>query len=1508
MPPSSLLFTERCNSLRAFLSVVLCFCCMINANANTYYFSSSGNDSYTNVQAQNPATPWRSISKLNTIFNTLLPNDSVLLKRGDVFYGTINVSASGIFKRPVVLGAYGTGARPVVSGFTALTTWTAAGNGIYQASLTGAGADLNMVVINSQPQQIGRYPNADAANGGYLTYESFNDTLSITDSELTSATNWTGAEVVIRKKLWVLDRCKITAHTGNTIFYSNTNGSTYDCSNNYGYFFQNDIRTLDQFGEWYFNPVTKQLSIYFGSNAPSGYSIKAATIQSLVNINFERYITITGIAFEGGNLYGISANSSDYININDCSVTNIGGTGIYMEHASQVLIQNTSTYNLLSNAIRLACFTDSSLTIQNCVIKKTGVLRGMGSSGSLSYKAVSVDLSKNLLIQNNRVDTSGYVGIEFDGSNVLVKNNVVNYFGFNKDDAGGIYTWIPQGTAPELYSTNRVISGNIVMNGIGAAEGRSSTNPYVSGIYLDGQIANVDVVNNTIFNVAKNGIHCNNPTNVNITGNTCFNTLNAMSFMRWSWGDISNLKIRNNIFYPRYSAQRNLYYTNAALNEPVPVSLQSVLQSLGSIDSNYYSSSNLVGFNYEVYATTGGTLMPLSPQSLDGWRAFSNNDLHSKKPFREAPAYLLRGTIGNNSITNGAFTSNAIGITLFGGNATAAWDGNNRIAGGSLKVQFPSPVPNRYVLLYGAAGTVGASKNYVLRFSTLGTTANGIIKVYLRKTGSPYTTLTPVQMRTFDTSIRKHELIFSAPATDVAASFVFEIEQNSGTTYIDNIEFYEADATVYNPDNYLRFEYNASTSPQTISLADNYIGVDGTYYHGTITLEPFTSKILVKDTSVIRQPLSINVYTANVNCFGETATVTVTASGGIPPYTGTGTFEVPAGRYTYTIKDLRGVSASTAVTVTQPAAPLVAAATAGSINIFGGVTTVSVTASGGTPPYNGTITYRNVFAGTYTYSVKDARGCSDTVTISIKQPLPLRAMATASAIACFGGTTNVLVKALGGIAPYSGTGSFTVVAGVYSYTVRDAAGAVNTVSITITQPAASLQVTASAGTIAVTGGTTSVNISASGGTAPYTGTGIVNNVAAGSHVYTVTDSKGCSATGTVNIPSPPAFLTATAVAPPISCFDGSSNATVTATGGTPPYTGTGAYPVTAGKGSLKISFASVIPNRYTLVYFTVGSVSSTKNYALRFSTLGTTANGNFRVVLRQTSGSLLPLTDWQQATYGTTRVDHEFIFTAPTTEPAASFLIELNQNSGTTYIDNIAFFELTANGKPAGVNKYAFGDMENGISTIFTYSSNSNHTAVWDTTRKIASVYYFPVTDALGNSANAVLQTSQPASALQVSITAGTITAANPVTSVTVTATGGTPGYTGTGTFTNIGAGTHNFVVTDANGCTSSRSINLSLTGARPAYAGSGATIPAPALRMEVFPNPTASAFELLIDGDANERAALSITTADGKLVYAAAVKASGHYTLGENLTAGLYVLKLVKGTVVKTVKLIKIR
>ena len=83
----------------------------------------------------------------------------------------------------------------------------------------------------------------------------------------------------------------------------------------------------------------------------------------------------------------------------------------------------------------------------------------------------------------------------------------------------------------------------------------------------------------------------------------------------------------------------------------------------------------------------------------------------------------------------------------------------------------------------------------------------------------------------------------------------------------------------------------------------------------------------------------------------------------------------------------------------------------------------------------------NLNVANYTVTVTSFGGCSVTKTYNITQPDILITNVTQdSAIKCRGGFTTINVSAVGGTAPYTGTGVFTVPAGFQTYTVSDERG------------------------------------------------------------------------------------------------------------------------------------------------------------------------------------------------------------------------------------------------------------------------------------------------------------------------------------------------------------------------------------------------------------------------------------------------------------------------------------
>jgi hypothetical protein len=96
--------------LLSLLATCLAFC--LPDSAATYYVNSrSGRDTNSGLSSQ---SAWRTLDRVNHA--ALLPGDSVLLKRGEVWRETLTPPASGSEGNTIRFGAFGLGPRPVISG------------------------------------------------------------------------------------------------------------------------------------------------------------------------------------------------------------------------------------------------------------------------------------------------------------------------------------------------------------------------------------------------------------------------------------------------------------------------------------------------------------------------------------------------------------------------------------------------------------------------------------------------------------------------------------------------------------------------------------------------------------------------------------------------------------------------------------------------------------------------------------------------------------------------------------------------------------------------------------------------------------------------------------------------------------------------------------------------------------------------------------------------------------------------------------------------------------------------------------------------------------------------------------------------------------------------------------------------------------------------------------------------------------------------------------------------
>lgn len=791
--------------------------------AATYYFSSSmGSDNYTSVQAKNQATPWQTINKLNAIMSTLLPGDSVLFKSGDSFPGSITIGVSGTAGHPITFGAYGSGtSKPVLDNRLSLTGWVSLGGNIWESTSSDLNGQPTALMIDDVLKPLGRYPNGDAPNKGYLTVTSHptGSKTVFTDNTLPATTDWTGAEAVVRSSHWSINRVPVKSFSNQTITLgSNT---SYEIVDKFGYFFQNHPATLDQDGEWCYLTTGKKIRLYSATD-PNLKVIKVANTDKYIDINTRSYLVIDGFLMRGAKRCAINLFKVKYCTIKNCDILASGVNAMNINPATNecdsISVVNNNFNQSQSNCIAA---TGNRLAIKGNTIKNTGMIPGMAES----WEPLGMYVGGNgITIEKNTIDSTGYIPILFGGNDVLIKENCINYYCTVTDDGGAIYTQ----SGPIPTETNRKIINNIILNGIGAPEGANSTIGYAEGIYMDDRSPNVEISGNSVAYCTNSGIFLHNAQKMNVKNNTVFSCGAAIRMQHDNIAPtfpIINNDIQNNIL-----CSNNLKPEGALLSYSTLDELD--LSKLGVLDNNIYCQPFLKNdyIKYRIVPTSQ------SISNLAGWQTFSGYDMHSVTSPRSFN--LFSKILSDNGVYNSKFESNIADWSTWNPefNTSSISRETGQLDGGCLAFKVTGTGTENSSRISTSISSISAGKSYLLKLSTKSTVA-GNINCTISSTNFTVKT---------STTRLDEEILFTANATQGSPLLHIYSGPEDGTVYIDNVEFYKVETL--NPSDFIRFEYNTTAVASTITADKNYITPAGVSYSSgsTISIPAFGSIVLLK--------------------------------------------------------------------------------------------------------------------------------------------------------------------------------------------------------------------------------------------------------------------------------------------------------------------------------------------------------------------------------------------------------------------------------------------------------------------------------------------------------------------------------------------------------------------------------------------------------------------------------------------------------------------------------------
>lgn len=659
-----------------------------------------------------------------------------------------------------------------------------------------------------------------------------------------------------------------------------------------------------------------------------------------------------------------------------------------------------------------------------------------------------------------------------------------------------------------------------------------------------------------------------------------------------------------------------------------------------------------------------------------------------------------------------------------------------------------------------------------------------------------------------------------------------------------------------------------ATATLTAATANGYVWSTSSTANTTTVMPMSTTVYTVTGTNTAGSCTATAQFTVNVNpkpdmtltnttsivCLGDangTATVNTTNGTSGYNYTWTGSAStnsvatlLSSGPHTVQVTDARGCKDTLLVTISAPSSSLAIAIATSTTGCGLSNGTATVTATGG---WNSGYTYvwqanasttntaTAYAAGPYTVQVTDANGCSKVQSFTINNPsTPTISAVAANPTICSGLTTTITP---------SGAVSYTITGGAvssstvgtsfevnptsnatYSIVGTDASNCISsaaTVSINVnTTP--TVAISATNNTICI-GQSATLNLS---GATTYTLLNTNAPITSGA-VFSPTTNTTYSvqgATGTCTSLATQQVITVNAL-PVVTAVSSSSAICI---GNTATLTAGGAITYTWTNPSSTNTVITVSPST-TTNYVVTGTDG---NNCVNTQTVSLTVNALPNISATPSSSAICAGTTASLTAGGA--------ITYTWTNPASTnTVIAVNPTSTTDYVvtgtdgnncSNTQTVTVTVNQLPTITastitNVSCFG-LNNG-SVIFTTAAGTPTYVIAGTnvsgttaTGLAPANYTYTVTDAAGCINTTILAITEPTAALLSSAaetaTNTSCTSADGVATVTIT--GGTSGFTinpssgvvSGNTITGLNTGVHTFTVTDANGCTSTNSVNIS--------------------------------------------------------------------------------------------------
>jgi hypothetical protein len=842
----------------------------------TVYFDSTYGGNGYGTESQ----PYNSLSALDG--RDILEGVTLKLKCGSVFRGGCSpASVAGTSISPVVFEDYGTGNTPVVRGAGVVGGWSNMGDGVWQASVTGA---VTGFFIDGERQILARYPNKDAENDGWLKITAKPPTNDPSFAHMLISTNlkdsasWTGSTCVVRAAAWADSVLTVTnwSNTTKTLYFDKhlyADGQTYYVG--WGFYLQNVYDELDAEGEWYYNSAESRVYYMKPGTVDLSTAVAEASVDSRgfdlgSGCQFVEFHNLQIDCFKEYGIYGTSVATG--VVVDGCTFENNGvmdvclsGTDTAM--ARDITVSNSEFFSSAQNCINLS-YVDGCLIASNVM-------------DNCYYTPVMLSITKNGTVRGNTIREAGYNGVHISQpiSGNLIESNLVDGFCSEFTDGGAYYTWdnkpLATGNPADARTTGaNWFKYNIARRGYTEHPANGGSGHSCYGIYLDDNSRLWTVQKNIVVEPGNSGLMLHNARETTVAGNLFYG------------GDKYNIHLNESDqvgswWYTQYGTYENMS-SNSIVSNVCCITVPSVNSSqtvnlfwqsryehpddmLSLISSNLYYNPFSDVIDIRSYYTngtalTGGTLLTESLTLADHQNVSGLNIDHLSVKFA-GESLLMAEETGENIVPNSDFsgvveTNNCWprNISTYT-NDPAAWvvlsKASGILDGDCLKAVCGDENGSFWVNETAAGNEIAVVSGvlYRVRFTAKASVSSQVDVDVCQDHDSKLPVGCDTSF-TVGTNRQDYAYYFLATMTDADARIQFSIRPAIGQIYVDNVTLKEVVVTA--SDNSAILVNTDRVSAVDFILEDGgYTDLSGTAVSSPVNVPAWSTRVVAQDVNLV---------------------------------------------------------------------------------------------------------------------------------------------------------------------------------------------------------------------------------------------------------------------------------------------------------------------------------------------------------------------------------------------------------------------------------------------------------------------------------------------------------------------------------------------------------------------------------------------------------------------------------------------------------------------------------